>query len=50
LVGSSGSEALDLAALSAIKLSNPFPQLPAEFTGDHLVLQFIFLYNLGTGP
>ena len=50
LVGSSGSEALDLAALSAIKLSNPFPQLPAEFTGNHLVLQFIFLYNLGTGP
>jgi TonB family protein len=50
LVGSSGSEPLDRAALSAINMSNPFPQLPADFTGNHLVLQFIFLYNLGTGP
>ncbi len=50
LVGSSGSEPLDRAALSAINMSNPFPRLPDEFTGNHLVLQFIFLYNLGTGP
>lgn len=50
LVGPSGSEPLDRAALSAINMSNPFPQLPADFTGNHLVLQFIFLYNLGTGP
>jgi TonB family protein len=50
LVGSSGSEPLDRAALSAINMSNPFPQLPADFTGNHLVLQFIFLYNLGTSP
>jgi len=50
LVGSSGSEPLDRAAISAINMSNPFPQLPPEFTGNHLVLQFIFLYNLGTGP
>src|SRR5579859_1543048 len=50
LVGSSGSEPLDRAALSAINMSNPFPQLPADFTGNHLVLQFIFLYNLGIGP
>jgi TonB family protein len=50
LVGSSGSDPLDTAALSAIKLSNPFPPLPEEFTGKDLVLQFFFLYNLGTGP
>jgi TonB family protein len=50
LVGSSGADPLDRAALSAIKMSNPFPRLPDEFTGNHIVLQFIFLYNLGTGP
>lgn len=50
LVGSSGSEPLDRAALSAINMSNPFPRLPNNFTGNHLVLQFIFLYNLGTSP
>ncbi|HLY59876.1 MAG TPA: TonB family protein [Terriglobia bacterium] len=50
MVGSSGSEPLDRAALSAINMSNPFPRLPDQFTGNHLVLQFIFLYNLGTGP
>jgi len=50
LVGSSGCEPLDTAALSAIKLSNPFPPLPEEFTGKNLVLQFFFLYNIGTGP
>ena len=50
LVGSSGSDPLDRAALSSINMSNPFPRLPDEFTGKHLVLQFIFLYNVGTGP
>jgi len=49
LVAGSGAEALDLAALSAIKASIPFPPLPTEFTGRHLVLQFTFLYNLGYG-
>lgn len=50
LVGSSGADPLDRAALAAIHASNPFPPLPEEFTGNHLVLQFIFLYNLGIGP
>ena len=50
LVGSSGSEPLDTAALSSIKLANPFPPLPAEFSGKNLVLQFFYLYNLGTDP
>jgi len=46
LVASSGSEPLDRAALAGIHASIPFPPLPDEFTGNHLVLQFIFLYNL----
>lgn len=50
LVGSSGSDPLDRGALAGIRASIPFPPLPEEFTGNHLVLQFIFLYNLGYGP
>jgi len=49
LVSSSGAEPLDRAALASIRASNPFPPLPTEFTGKHLVLQFIYLYNLGYG-
>ena len=50
LVGSSGAEPLDRAALSGVRASIPFPPLPEEFTGNHLVLQFIFLYNMGYAP
>jgi TonB family protein len=50
LVASSGSDPLDRAALAGIRASIPFPPLPEEFTGNHLVLQFIFLYNLGYEP
>jgi TonB family protein len=49
LVASSGSDALDRAALAGIRASIPFPPLPDEFTGNHLVLQFIFLYNMTLG-
>lgn len=42
----SGQEPLDRAALSAILASTPFPPLPRQFTGDHITLQFTFLYNL----
>lgn len=49
LVASSGSDPLDRAAIASIRASNPFPPLPEEFTGQHLVLQFIYLYNLGRG-
>ena len=49
LVASSGSDPLDRAALAAIHASTPFPPLPDEFAGNHLVLQFIFLYNLEYG-
>ena len=44
------SEPLDRAALSGIRGAIPFPPLPEEFTGNHLVLQFIFLYNMGYAP
>jgi TonB family protein len=49
LVASSGSDPLDRAALAGIRASIPFPPLPEEFTGNHLVLQFIFLYNMTLG-
>ena len=46
MVASSGSDPLDRAAFNGIHASAPFPPLPQEFTGNHLVLQFIFLYNV----
>jgi len=46
LVASSGADPLDRAALAGLRTSIPFPPLPEEFTGNHLVLQFIFLYNM----
>ncbi|MGD0323248.1 MAG: energy transducer TonB [Terriglobia bacterium] len=49
LVASSGADPLDRAALAGIHASIPFPPLPEEFTGNHLVLQFIFLYNMTMG-
>src|SRR5215831_14581015 len=42
----SGSQPLDKAAEGSITLSNPFAQLPNTFEGDHLDLQFTFLYNI----
>jgi TonB family protein len=48
LLASSGSPALDQAALASIRASNPFPPLPRQFTGNHLVLEFIYFYNMGT--
>jgi TonB family protein len=46
LVSSSGRRELDLAAESGIRASTPFPPLPQEFTGNHLLLQFNFFYNM----
>lgn len=45
LVSSSGKQPLDLAALSSIKSSDPFPPLPSAFTGHRLLLQFNYFYN-----
>lgn len=46
IVANSGTDPLDRAAFGAIQASNPFQKLPANFDGDHLVLQFTFLYNI----
>ncbi|MGH9344159.1 MAG: TonB family protein [Terriglobia bacterium] len=46
LVGPSGKDSLDRAAEAGIRASIPFPPLPKEFTGNHLVLQFNFFYNM----
>jgi TonB family protein len=46
MVSSSGSDPLDRAAVTGVHASVPFPPLPQEFTGNHLVLQLTFLYNL----
>ena len=45
IVISSGSNSLDIAALSAILGSNPFPPLPKGFPGDRVGAKFIFSYN-----
>ncbi len=45
LVASSGDAALDRPAWGSITGSNPFPPLPAEFTGPFLALRFRFYYN-----
>ena len=42
----SGTESLDGAALSSIRLSSPFPPLPSEFPGQDVRLRFIYLYNM----
>jgi TonB family protein len=43
---SSGTEALDRAAVAGISASNPFPPLPVEFKGSQVRLQFAFKYNV----
>jgi TonB family protein len=45
LVSTSGKPPLDLAAMSSIKSSDPFPPLPSAFTGQRLRLQFNYFYN-----
>ena len=46
IVANSGTDPLDRAAYGSITASNPFAKLPSGFDGDHLVLQFTFLYNI----
>ncbi len=42
---SSGNNSLDLAALSAVLKSNPFPPLPRDFPADRVGARFVFAYN-----
>jgi TonB family protein len=46
LVGSSGKDPLDRAAVSSIRASTPFEPLPPAFSGPFIELRFIFLYNV----
>jgi TonB family protein len=46
LMGSSGKEPLDRAAMSSIRASTPFEPLPSQFSGPYIELRFIFLYNI----
>jgi hypothetical protein len=42
----SGKEPLDRAAISSIRSSNPFPQLPGQFPGPYIELRFTYYYNM----
>lgn len=42
----SGREPLDSAAMSSIRMSNPFEPLPSEFKRPYIELRFIYFYNL----
>lgn len=46
IASSSGTSALDRAAVAGISASNPLPPLPPDFKGDRVNLQFVFRYNL----
>jgi TonB family protein len=43
---SSGKDAFDQAALTAIREASPFDPLPEAFHGPYIRLRIIFLYNL----
>jgi TonB family protein len=45
IVEGTSIEALDRAALDALRASLPFPPLPADFPGDLLEITFEFVYN-----
>jgi TonB family protein len=45
VVRSSGLSPYDRAAVSSLKLSEPFPSFPHAFKGESLTLQFSYLYN-----
>lgn len=40
-------EALDRAAIAALSMSDPLPELPPDYKGSRVVLQFSFAYNAG---
>jgi TonB family protein len=46
IASASGADPLDRAAVAGISASNPFPPLPAEYKGQDIRLQFVFLYNV----
>ncbi len=46
LAKSSGLSSYDRAAISSLKLSEPFPNFPPSFAGDQITLQFSYFYNI----
>lgn len=46
VVARSGTTPYDNAALGSLNLSSPLPSLPNYFPGDHITLQYTYLYNL----
>jgi TonB family protein len=46
MMDGSGTESMDAAALSSIRLSNPFPDLPSEYPGGEILLRFGYYYNM----
>jgi TonB family protein len=46
IADSSSVRALDHAAVAGISASVPFQPLPAEYSGNEIRLQFVFLYNV----
>jgi TonB family protein len=46
MIGSSGKDPLDRAAVSSIRASNPFEPLPPAFSAPYIELRITFLYNL----
>jgi len=46
LAETSGNDSLDQAAVAAVQSSTPLVALPADFTGDRLVIRVRFFYNL----
>ncbi|MFN8008622.1 MAG: energy transducer TonB [Terriglobia bacterium] len=48
VVRSSGLSPYDRAAVSSIKLSEPFPSFPPAFKAEIITVQFTYLYNIRT--
>ena len=46
VVARSGTVPYDNAAVGSLNLSTPLPALPNYFPGDHITLQYTYLYNL----
>lgn len=46
VVRTSGLSPYDRAAVSSLKLSEPFPSFPPAFKGEFITLQFSYLYNM----
>jgi TonB family protein len=46
IASTSGTRALDLAAVAGVDASQPFPPLPDSFKGGQVRLQFTFSYNM----